>query len=419
MLRIKSKPLTAKTRMFNQVIQLTPPGSAAIAVLRLIGPAVPGFLRIHFSRNAAPGRCIHGDLIDGPRVIDDPVVVLSPDGSFADLNLHGGPWVVRSAFELANRFGFTTIDHSRLPLPEEASDQGTQIEREILSHLPMATTELAIGELLRQKSAWPALIALPDAERQIEAEQMRHDHGLWWLLHPPRIALVGTANVGKSTLANQLFGQQRSITADLPGTTRDWVGEIANLDGMAVMLIDTPGVRKTSDPIEHSAIARAAEEIKQSDLVLLVLDASRLLEPEQGELRERFPDALCVVNKCDLPAAWDWKSIERLNDRPLFRDSHLVGSALRTDFLRPDKTVRSADPTKIPHANFGIVATSGVGVDELRGAIKRRFGVEDRADGARWWTERQRGMLDGRIITDAECGSSPPIPLQPRWGGGM
>ena len=402
MLRIKSKPVTANSRMLNQVIQLTPPGSAAIAVLRLIGPGVPEFLRSHFSRNAAPGRCVHGDLIDGTRVIDDPVVVLSPDGSCADLNLHGGPWVVRSAFELANRFGFTTIDNARLPLPEAASDQGTQIEREILSHLPMAATELAIGELLRQKEAWVAFALLPEAERQIEAERMQQDHGLWWLLHPPRIALVGTANVGKSTLANQLFGQQRSITADLPGTTRDWVGEIANLDGLAVMLIDTPGVRKTSDPIEHSAIARAAEEIKQADLVLLVLDASRPLEPEQGDLIKQFREALCIVNKCDLPAEWDWRSIERLNDRALFCNSHFVGSALRTDFLRHNKTVRSADPTRIAHGDFGIVATSGVGLDEVRKAIKRRFGVGDRGDGARWWTERQRGMLDGKNFPDVQ-----------------
>ena len=56
------------------------------------------------------------------------------------------------------------------------------------------------------------------------------------------VAIVGPPNVGKSTLANRLFGQARSITADQPGTTRDWVGGVADIVGLAVTLVDTPGV---------------------------------------------------------------------------------------------------------------------------------------------------------------------------------
>src|SRR6185503_2714425 len=98
----------------------------------------------------------------------------------------------------------------------------------------------------------------------------------WWMLHPPRVAIVGEANVGKSTLANQLFAQERSITADLPGTTRDWVGEVANVDGLPVTLVDTPGVRETADEVEREAIARSGEQVAAADLILLVLDATRL-----------------------------------------------------------------------------------------------------------------------------------------------
>ena len=331
----------------NQIIQLTPPGSAAIAVLRLTGPRVAEFLQAHFSRSPKPGRCVHGNLVDGEKVIDDPVVVLSHDRSCVDINLHGGPWVVRSALDLAKRFGFASIDQSQLPLPEQAVDAETQIEREILASLPLAMTELALSELLRQKVAWLALGELPEIERNVELERMRVDRGLWWLLHPPRVAIVGAANVGKSTLANQLFGQVRSITADLPGTTRDWVGEIANLDGFAVMLMDTPGVRKTNDPIESSAIQQAATAIQEADLIVLLLDASRPLEPEPQELLNRFPNALRVVNKCDLLSAWNWRSV---------------------------------DP-------FGTIATAGAGVQELRSAIKNHFGVNARRDVARYWME--------------------------------
>jgi tRNA modification GTPase len=332
---------------------LTPPGSAAIAVLRLSGPNVESFLRSHFSGPLKPGRCVHGTLSDGPRVIDDPVVIISVNGQVADVNLHGGPWVVRSALELAKRSGFAIIE-PRVPLADEAVDGETEIEREVVRHLPLATTELAMSEILRQQEAWERFELQPAAERRAEAKAMLSDQGLWWLLHPPRVAIAGAANVGKSTLANQLFGQERSITADLPGTTRDWVGELANLDGLAVMLVDTPGIRATSDQIESSAIERASEEVRSADLIVLVLDASRPLNPEQSGLRNLFPTALVVVNKCDLSAAWDWRSIDSCQT----------------------------------------VATSGSGVPELQKKIKAIFEIEARRELARCWTERQRKILE-------------------------
>ena len=63
----------------NRALLLTPRGPAAIAVVRLIGPAVPKFLRAHFSKEPKAGRCVHGILSDGPRIIDDPVIVLLPN----------------------------------------------------------------------------------------------------------------------------------------------------------------------------------------------------------------------------------------------------------------------------------------------------------------------------------------------------
>jgi small GTP-binding protein len=223
----------------------------------------------------------------------------------------------------------------------------------VLSHVPLATTEFALSELLRQPAAWAQFENLSPTDRRIEAARMLEDRGLWWLLHPPRIAIVGVPNVGKSTLANQLFGQERSITADLPGTTRDWVGEIANLDGLPVMLVDTPGLRATTDPIEAAAIERAGEEVRAADLILLVLDASRPLEPDQSELIRRFPMAMTLVNKCDLSAAWDWRSI----------------------------------------GGQEIVATNGLDVDSLCRRIRIYFGVDVRPGLARWWAETQRGRL--------------------------
>ena len=225
------------------------------------------------------------------------------------------------------------------------------IERAMLASLPLATTELALRALLAQPEAWRKFLA---ADPSLDDVRSIHDDAaLWWLLHPPRVAIIGAPNVGKSTLANQLFAQQRSITADVPGTTRDWVGELANLDGLAVLLVDTPGVRETDDAIERAAIARSLEQVRSADLVIVVLDAARPLEV-QSELPVAHPHAIRVANKMDQGHAWD------------------------------------------VHANSDLstIATSGAGVDALRSSIRRRFRCEE-LDSARprWWTQVQRGLL--------------------------
>jgi tRNA modification GTPase len=344
----------------NRAILLTPPGSSAIAIVRLFGPGTLEFLRRYFSKKPKPGRCVHGDLADGGQIIDDPVVVALPDGG-ADVNLHGGPWVVRRVLDLARREGIEVCEQSRNAIPEEFADGDTILEREIAAHLPLARTELGLRVLLAQASAWEEFLsgkqASPAPDRRA-IRQMLDDLSLVHLLHPPTVAIIGPPNVGKSTLANQLFGQERSITADLAGTTRDWVGEIANIDGLPVMLVDTPGIRETDDAIERTAIARSREQIERSQLVVMVLDASAPLDSEVSAMLAAYPRAVVVVNKSDMPSAWDASSL----------------NAIHT------------------------VATTDEGVGDLRRAIAGHFGCAEMDPGRlRWWTDRQRAVLEKRM----------------------
>ena len=366
------RAITDDTMPENRAYLLTPPGPAAIAVVRLIGPAVATFLRNHFSKQPVEQRCVHGDLIHEGQVIDDPVIVLLPGGRAIDVNLHGGPWVVQSVLDLARREGFDVIQSSEPPLPLEAADGANLLEKEVNAHLPLARTELAVRVLAAQPAAWAALIDrvtpgpaeeahlarwLGRAESiQSELHGILEDNSLHWLLHPPRVAIVGAPNVGKSTLANRLFAQERSITADLPGTTRDWVGETANLDGLAVTLVDTPGIRPTSDEIEARAIAASGEQVKAADLVVVIVDASRPLEGDQAHVLESWPDALRVVNKTDQPSAFDLNLVH----------------GVRT------------------------VGTTGEGIDQLRHEIRARFGLVPGFDETwpRWWTPRQKAILE-------------------------
>lgn len=337
---------------------LTPAGSAAIAVVRVRGPHVPAWLSAHFSKPTWLGRCVYGTIGDGIRQIDDAVVVLVDD-STADLNLHGGTWVVRSVLELARRAGFQVIDQPTLPLRCDAVDAASTLEAEVLAHLPIARTELGVRVLLAQEPAWDRLRSRPISTGELR--QVLADRALDCLLYPRKVAIVGAANVGKSTLANQLFARERSITADVPGTTRDWVGEIANIDGLPIMLLDTPGLRETEDPIEAEAIRQSAREIIRADAAILVLDASRPLEPEQNPLLDQFPDAIRVLNKVDRSLGGD---VDRI-------------AAIRT------------------------IATIGEGVEALRRQIRVSLCGEESIEiqRPRCWTDRQREIVR-RAIED-------------------
>jgi small GTP-binding protein len=336
----------------NIALLLTPPHPAAIAVVRLIGPGVESFLAKHFSKPLPIGRCVHGTLSAGDQVIDDPLIVRQAD--HADVNLHGGPWIVRSFLDLADKHGFEVWDQLTTPLPLESVEGTTELEKAVFAVLPLAGTPLALQRLLEQPKSWKAL-----RNTNPDLRAMANDSELWWLLHPPRVALVGIANVGKSTLANQLFGQQRSITADLPGTTRDWVGDIADIDGLAVHLIDTPGIRDTDDPIECEATAQAKFQLERADLIVVVLDATVPLG-EQEHLLGRYPGALRIINKSD----------RSLMDLP---------GGIRT------------------------VATTGIGVDRVSEAICRHFYIGRRPGEAKWWTQEQRELLLSGVLPSL-CG---------------
>ena len=342
----------------DHAILLTAPGSAAIAVVRVVGPGVKPFLDQCFSRPPRRLAAIHGQLQSGQSIIDDPVVMLI-DEDTADMCLHGGPWVVRSVLDLLARRGFSIAERMSAPLPLAAIDDASEIESEMLAWLPMAKTELALRALLAQPAAWER--SPPDQWSFERIEQALADQSLGRLLHTPRAAIVGAANVGKSTLANQLFGQERSITADMPGTTRDWVGEPANLGGLAVLLVDTPGQRRTQDFIERAAIDRAAAEVEQADLVIVLLDASRPLDAEQLAPLQKWPGALVAINKLDRPAAWT------PGDLPESVDANLV---------------------------LSLTATLGTGVGTLIDTIRTRLGCDPiDLHVPRCWTDRQRDLL--------------------------
>lgn len=117
------------------------------------------------------------------------------------------------------------------------------------------------------------------------------------------VVLAGQPNVGKSSLLNQLAGEDVAIVTDVPGTTRDAIRQMINLEGVPLRIIDTAGLRSSSDAVETIGIARAWEAVTKADFVLLLLDARLGETAADREIVSQVPKGLpCikVINKIDL-----------------------------------------------------------------------------------------------------------------------
>lgn len=116
------------------------------------------------------------------------------------------------------------------------------------------------------------------------------------------VAIVGKTNVGKSSLLNAMLGEERAIVTNIEGTTRDTIKEKIVVDGIKINLIDTAGLRESDDIVEKIGIEKTNQEIENADIVLLVLDLSRVLFADEIEMIEEIKNRphIIVANKCDI-----------------------------------------------------------------------------------------------------------------------
>jgi GTP-binding protein len=159
----------------------------------------------------------------------------------------------------------------------------------------------------------------------------------------PRVALVGRPNVGKSTLFNRLVGEDRSITHDMPGTTRDAIDtRVETADG-PIIFVDTAGMRKKSkvdESAEYYSFVRALRAVDESDIALLVIDSTEGITSQDQRLAERIDAAGCplivVLNKWDLLTDDDKVKMDLdiarklyfIGDSPILRMSALTGKGV-------------------------------------------------------------------------------------------
>lgn len=180
-------------------------------------------------------------------------------------------------------------------------------------------------------------------------------------------AIVGSPNVGKSTLLNLLAGFERAIVTPVAGTTRDVVEQEIELGGIRLHLADTAGIRETDDVVEAEGIRRSYARLKRAGLVLAVFDGSKPLGEEELALAQRCADkpALAIVNKADLP--------------PMFHVEQLQ------PYFKEIVQISAQDPAFLPHVEQAVarvLGTAQVDSDALLLAGERQLAAAQRAQAA-------------------------------------
>lgn len=290
---------------------LTPPGTAAIATLCLHGPLAWSVASTLFqpNRSALPEAPEAGRLWLGRLrgEVADEVVLTCKNPTTIEIHCHGGQAVVQGLLDSIKERGLgacswremqrlTTADPLQATAAIALCTAPTTRTAAILLDQYQGAFAAALDSVLRALEVKD----VAEAERVL-AELKRHDALGRHLTAPWRVVVAGAPNVGKSSLVNALAGFQRSIVSSTPGTTRDVVGTLIAVDGWPVDLFDTAGLRAEASRLEQVGITRARASIAEADLCLWVLDASAVSVWPDVE----SPMIKLVVNKTDLPAAWD------------------------------------------------------------------------------------------------------------------
>ena len=293
------------------VASLTPPGQGAIATLGLIGPAAWDTLRSLFrprAQQALPAMPRPGQFWLGRCGVDvaDEVVLAVKHTSF-EIHGHGGRAIVRLLLDLFTTHGIHSCSWQEF-LRLTSADA---IRAEAAVALTQAITTRTAALLLDQYNgacthAVSEAVAALDRGELLPARVIVDELARWAklgrrLTTPWRVAVVGAPNVGKSSLVNALAGYQRSVVAPTPGTTRDVVTTRIALDGWPIELADTAGLRTEAEALEGQGIERARRTAVEADLCLWVLDAAA---PPAWPVADTT-NVRMIVNKVDLPAAWD------------------------------------------------------------------------------------------------------------------
>ncbi len=328
----------------------TPNGTGAIGVIRLSGTDAIVIANRVFSGKDLTKQASHtihfGNITDGNMVLDEVLVSLfiSPRSytreNVVEISCHGSAYIIESIIKLLIKNGARSAKPGEFTLRAFLNGQMDLSQAEAVADLiasnSKASQQVALQQLrggfssqlqsLRdQLVQFASLIELEldFAEEDVEfanRDQLRkltHEiNGVIGKLIRSfelgnaiklgvNTVIAGRPNAGKSTLLNALLNEERAIVSHLPGTTRDTIEEVLNINGINFRLIDTAGIREATDAIERIGVERTMEKISQSALLIYLFDAEQIIAEELQQdiesLQKPGVNMLLVANKSDLP----------------------------------------------------------------------------------------------------------------------
>ncbi|MCY4128122.1 MAG: tRNA uridine-5-carboxymethylaminomethyl(34) synthesis GTPase MnmE [Gammaproteobacteria bacterium] len=340
----------------------TPPGRGGIGIVRISGPACRNVAQTLLGNVPPPRSATHSDFCTTEgEILDSGIALYFPSPAsytgedVLELQGHGSPvaldrivgYLLEQDVRLANPGEFTerAFRNDKLDLAQAeavadliasgSAEAARAATRSLSGEFSRRVRELDQGVLMLRifiesaiDFAEEEIDFLGDQEQQKQLAEMqalveslieRSSAGLTMQLGLD-VAIAGDPNVGKSSLLNQLLGEDRAIVTATAGTTRDTLHGELSIDGLPVRLTDTAGLRESDDPIEVMGMERAEAALEQADCVLWVVDD----EDVNAAVPEAYQTkALTVSNKCDLTG----REPGAVNDK-VFRTCALTGAGL-------------------------------------------------------------------------------------------
>jgi len=328
----------------------TPRGESGIAVIRISGPESQPIIKKIFQTDKKISafrnrRVYQGWITDNREKIDEVMVTFffSPHSytgeDVAEISCHGSPFVTKRILDLIIKHTARLADPGEFTKKSFLNGKMDLSQAEAVADLIHAKTEasrrVALYQLegnLSDKLAefsqqlvqacsfleleldfaeediqFTSLDDLQKMLKKIDAELKKfldsYERGRL-CREGVRMAIIGSPNVGKSSILNCLVEKERAIVTEIAGTTRDTIEDVLDIEGVLFTITDTAGLREVQDPIEKEGVRRAEKTLKDADIVLLVVDGSKSLSSEDKKIISRIQKQqkklLGVINKSDL-----------------------------------------------------------------------------------------------------------------------
>lgn len=420
----------------------TPPGEGGIGIIRISGPgAFDCAQKVFVPAGKAPPtqRHLHYGLMKdaGGRELDNGCVVLMKGpGSYtgedvAELHCHGGTLVLGEVMDAVLRAGARLAEPGEFTRRAFTAGKLDLAQAEAVIDIIRAGTRAALasargrlqGAFSRRveeiKETLVELLAAVEAELDFPEEEEveglatgvvvdtleRSEEGIERLLSTfdegralregVRVLILGRPNVGKSSLLNLLLDEQRAIVTEVPGTTRDIIEEVVNIRSIPVRLMDTAGLRETTDPVESIGVTNAREKAKDASLILYVVDASNpaafhLDTEELGRIGASTDAKVIVIaNKTDLAAGGDSSA------EPFTAFSSSIVRTCAVDGIGLDE-LKDAVFTAVTHRGPGELSNTPAG--ELVASLRHKEALTKALEGAVRAREAAAGGVEKEFV---------------------